>query len=287
MEIDNQIINHLLFHKALIDEENDMGRINEYIDVFKKARDKQNLSVNNSFDRSIYLAFDLVLNQQLNPWNIDLVNFSSLYLKRAREEKIDLITAGRIIYMAWKVLNMQSETLVIDMQNKQEELDHLEWDEIPNTLWQPGDDGYSYTNLVINRQLPPLQQPLRRDTKRKITLIELLDAFDIAVKDAEQYQIFDNIRAKERQALALKAKKAMKGAAHEDHLEEDIELVWKKIKQLSKNSIPLSSLCNVNDYNERIKTFLSILFLAYEKKIHISQKKFPFGEIYIKTLGYT
>ncbi|MFO7678196.1 MAG: hypothetical protein R6V50_07445 [Thermoplasmatota archaeon] len=264
-----------------------MSRINNYIEMFQKARNKENFSVGNSFDRSIYLAFDLVLNQQLNPWNIDLVNFSSLYLKRARDEKIDLINAGRIIYMAWKVLHMQSETLVVDMQAKQNELKQLEWDEIPTAPWHPGDDGYSYTNLVINSPISPLEEPLRRDTKRKISLIELLDAFDLAVKDAEQYQILDKIREKEREALALKAKKAMKGAAHEDHLEEDIKAVWTKIKNSTKKSISLSSLCDIYNYEDRIKTFLSILFLAYEKKISIYQQKFPFGEIYIKTLGYT
>ena len=30
-----------------------------------------------------------------------------------------------------------------------------------------------------------------------------------------------------------------------------------------------------------------ILFLAYDEKIRIYQRKFPFGDIYIKTIGYT
>ena len=97
-----------------------MARMNEYIDMVKQARDQDTVSIQSPFDRSIYLAFDLVLHQQLNPWNIDLVQFSSLYMRRAKEEKIDLLIAGRIIYMAWKVLHMQSDNLVVHMEAQQD-----------------------------------------------------------------------------------------------------------------------------------------------------------------------
>ena len=111
LPIDNDVINHLLFHKALIDEENDMSRINQYISMANIVRSGEHVTSDDPFDRSIFLAFDLVLSQEFNPWNIDLVGFSSMYLKKAQDEKIDLMTAGRIIYMAWKVLRMQSDNL--------------------------------------------------------------------------------------------------------------------------------------------------------------------------------
>ena len=278
------MINHLLFHKALIDEENDMSRINEYLDIVKKAREKDGLSIGNPFDRSIYLAFDLVLHQQMNPWGIDLVNFSSMYIKKAKDEKIDLLIAGRIIYMAWKVLHMQSDNLVGNMESKQEEIHDFGWDDLPTGPWYESDDGYSYTNLVMKTPHPPLEPPLRRDTKRKISLIELLDAFDQARKDAENFQIIDKMRKEERDRLTLKARKAMKGAAHEDHLEEDVVAIWSRIQEFPKKSMSLSSICQTDDYDDRIRTFLSVLFLAYDKKIRIYQRNFPFGEIYIKTL---
>ena len=81
MELDNEVINHLLFHKALIDETNDMTRMNQYLELAKAAVTGESTTIENSFDRSVYLAFDLVLNQNMNPWDIDLVNFSSMYLK--------------------------------------------------------------------------------------------------------------------------------------------------------------------------------------------------------------
>lgn len=277
-----------MFHKALIDEDNDMSRINQYLDMVKRTSEREHLTLTNPFDRSIHLAFDLVLNQHLNPWDIDLVSFSSMYLKKAKEERIDLMTAGRIIYMAWKVLRMQSDDLVVNMEAKEEEEElDFGWEDIPTGAWLRSDDGYSYTNLVMKSPRPPLEEPIRRDSKRKIALIELLGAFDQARKDVEEFQLVDKLRREERQRLAEKARKKMNGIAHEDYLEEDIALVWEKICHFPKKSMSLSSICEKTESEEYIKVFLSVLFLAYDKKIRIYQRKFPYGEIYIKTIGYT
>jgi segregation and condensation protein A len=288
MELDNDVINHLLFHKALIDETNDMTRINQYLELAKAAVTGESAAIEDPFDRSVYLAFDLVLNQNMNPWDIDLVGFSTMYLKRAKKEKIDLMAAGRIIYMAWKVLRMQSDHLVVNMETKEDVIEQgFGWEDIPTATWLANDDEYSYTNLLMKMPQSPLEEPLRRDSTRKVTLIELLSAFDEVRKESEQYQLLDQLRTEERIQLEQKARKAMKGSAHEDHLEEDIATVWERICQFPKKSMNFSELCEVDSPEERIKTFISILFLAYEKKIIVHQQKFPYGEIYIKTIGYT
>jgi len=288
MELDNDVINHLLFHKALIDETNDMTRINQYLELAKAAVTGESAAIEDPFDRSVYLAFDLVLNQNMNPWDIDLVGFSSMYLKRAKKEKIDLMAAGRIIYMAWKVLRMQSDHLVVNMETKEEVVEQgFGWEDIPTATWLANDDEYSYTNLLMKMPQSPLEEPLRRDSTRKVTLIELLSAFDEVRKESEQYQLLDQLRTEERIQLEQKARKAMKGSAHEDHLEEDVASIWERICQFPKKSMNFTELCQVDSPEERIKTFISILFLAYEKKIIVHQQKFPYGEIYIKTIGYT
>ena len=205
VNIDNDIINHLLFHKALIDEENDASRINRYIQMVQMSNNEENLSIDNPFDRSIAIAFDLVLKQQLNPWDIDLVSFSTMYMKRAKDEKIDLMTAGRIIYMAWRVLRLQSDNLVINMETQsiedEEEPFGFDWGDLPSGAWLESDDGYSYTNLVMKMPTSPIEEPIRRDAKRKVTLMELIDAFDLARKESEEYQILDQMRKQERDRL--------------------------------------------------------------------------------------
>jgi segregation and condensation protein A len=288
LKIDDDVINHLLFHKSLIDEDDDAKRINYYVDMLQKANEGDHISIENPFDRSISIAFELVMRQQLNPWDIDLVNFSTMYLKRAKEEKIDLMTAGRMIYMAWKVLKLQSNDLVVSMEAVDEESEEsFGWGDIPTGTWIENDDGYSYTNLVMNMPEPPLDEPIRRNAKRKVTLIELLDAFDQARVDSEEYQLIERQRRAERLRLSEKARKRMVGTAHEDHVEDDVEFVWEKIKSFHGRTMSLFELCETSGREDVIKTFMSVLFLAYDNKIRVYQKQFPYGKIYIKNIGYS
>jgi len=287
LKIDNDVVNHLLFHKSLIDEQEDASRINHYVSMLQKTNEGEHISIDNPFDRSIAIAFELVIRQQLNPWDIDLVSFSTMYLQRAKQEKIDLMTAGRIIYMAWKVLKLQSDNLVVNMESEKEETEPFGWADLPTEMWLSNDDDYSYTNLVMKMPEPPLDEPLRRSVKRKVTLIELLGAFDQARKESEEFQLLEQQRREERERLALKARKRMIGTAHEDNLEEDVEIVWKKIKASPKTTMSLPTLCKNQEREEMIKTLMSILFLAYDQKIRVYQKRFPYGKIFIKNIGYS
>jgi len=287
LEIDNEIINHLLFHKSLIDEKDNAERINHYVKMLQKSEEGEHISIENPFDRSIAIAFELVMQQHLDPWDIDLVNFSTLYLRRAKEEQIDLLTAGRIIYLAWKVLKLQSDNLVITMESHEEKYEPFGWGDIPTEMWLSKDDAYSYTNLVMNMTEPPLNEPLRRDVKRKVSLIELLDAFDTARKESEEHQLLEQQRKEERERLAEKARKRMKGTAVEDHLEEDVVDIWERIKEFPNKTISFVDLCEKKGKEELIRVLISVLFLAYENKILVYQKRFPYGNIFIKNLKYS
>ena len=285
-KIDDDVINHLLFHKSLIDESDDARRINHYVDMLQKANEGEHISIENPFDRSIAIAFELVMRQHLDPWNLDLVSFSTMYLKRAREEKIDLMTAGRIIYMAWKVLKLQSDGLVVSLKEQEEESEPFGWGDIPTGAWLESDDGYSYTNLLMKMPKSPLDEPLRRNAKRKITLIELLDAFGRARKESDEYQLIEQQRQAERLRLAERSRKRLVGTAHEDHIEEDVDAVWKKIKEFPRKTMSFFDLCERNKHEEVIKTLMSVLFLAYDNKIRVYQRKFPYGKIFIKNIVY-
>jgi chromatin segregation and condensation protein Rec8/ScpA/Scc1 (kleisin family) len=133
---------------------------------------------------------------------------------------------------------------------------------------------------------PPLNEPIRREADRKVTLIELIGAFDKARKESEEYQILEQERKEERERLRIKSRKRMIGTAHEDNIEKDVYQIWKKIKEFDKNIISLLDLCEEKKKDDFIKTLISVLFLAYDNKIRVFQKKFPYGKIYIKNLGY-
>jgi len=271
----------------LIDEDQGTERINSYIDLLQQTHEGFHVSCTNPFDRSIAIAFELVINQHLNPWDLDLVSFSTMYLDKARKEHIDLITAGRIILLAWRVLKLQSEDLVIHLQEEEQQAKDVGWSDFMDESWLSAVDEYSYTNLLMNLSDPPLEEPIRRQTKRKVTLMELLDAFDIARKESEEFQRNEQKRQAERQRLIDSSRKRMKGAAHEDNIEADVEEIWDRIKNCGSSQLVLSDLCDIKNRDDVIKTLISVLFLSYEQKIVVYQKKFPYGKIFIKTVGCT
>lgn len=285
--IDNQVISHLLFHKSLIDDSDDAARINEYVDLLKKTNEGNVLRINDPVDRSIAITFELVMQAHFNPWDIDLVQFSTMYLKRAKKEHIDLITAGKIIHMAWRILRLQSDDLVINLQESDFDDSDLAWDDFSTDMWLSAEDEYSYTNLLMTVPDPPIEEPVRRENTRKVTLIELLDAFDLARQESETHQILEQRRTEEKKRLKEVSRKRMKGTAHEDNLEEDIVEIWEKIKRSGQTNIQITDLCEDASKEELIKTIISVLFLAYDNKIRVYQQRFPYGKIFIKTLPYT
>ncbi|NBK25608.1 MAG: hypothetical protein EOM68_26760, partial [Spirochaetia bacterium] len=71
------VLNHLLFHKALIDEDQDDCRMDRYLEILSEAEAGEALS--DPMDESIRAVFHLVLNQGFDPWDIDLMEFTRLY----------------------------------------------------------------------------------------------------------------------------------------------------------------------------------------------------------------
>jgi segregation and condensation protein A len=168
------------------------------------------------------------------------------------------------------------------MESSEETYEPFGWGDIPTEMYLTNDDAYSYTNLVMNMPEPPITEPVRRDPKRKVTLIELLDAFNQAKKESEEYQLIEQQRTQERDRLAILAQKRMNGTAHEDHLEEDIQSTWNRIKDANKKTMTLNDICKKQNREEYIKVLMSILFLAMDEKVVVYQKKFPYGHIFIK-----
>ncbi len=285
---DNKVVSHLLFHKSL--EETDTSQINHYLELAKNLEDSDSSGLTNPVDKNIHLVFSSVFRGELDPWDIDLVNFTSLYLSHAKNDsEFDLITAGRIIHMAWRVLALQSNHLAerVEQSGFEDSSSAFDsgWDELPFASWDELDE-MSATHLMLQSEKPPLDQPpIRREGKRRITLMELLNAFEEARKETQRFQLIDGLRRKEKDELLARAHLRMTGAAHEDHLEEDIAALWEKISSSSKSSLRLSELYNKGDHDGRVRAFLSILFLAMEGKISIHQRRFPYGQIMIKRLN--
>lgn len=271
------VINHILFHKALIGEMEDGARFNQYLEM---AREGEHVSIRNPFDRSIALAFDLVVANQLNPWDIDLVKFSTLYLEHARGTEIDLVTAGRIILLAWTVLKLQSDDLVARTQQRKEEAEALSWEDIPD--WGLTGPELDFTERVRLSPRAPIDEKVWHEGDRKVTLMELVDAFEAARLEAEQRQTLDAQRDALRSRFREEGRQRFRGRVHREDIEEDLRLVWDRIAGRNGDAVRLTELFEAGDRWEFVTAFNGVLFLRRHGKIELWQEDFPYGPVFVR-----
>lgn len=273
------LINHILFHKAIADHGEDTTRFNDYIAL---AHEGEHVAIKDPFDRSIALAFDLVVQAKLNPWEIDLVKFSTLYLVHARERKLDLVTAGRIILLAWTVLKLQSEDLLRRTQERKEEAENLTWDDIPD--WGLSGPELDFTQRVRLSTRAPIDERIWHEGDRKVTLMELVDAFEAARREAESRALFVAERDAFKARLKAEGQERFRNRVHKEDLEEDLKAVWDRILGRNGSSIALRDLYASGDVWDFVTTFNSVLFLRRDLKIELWQENFPYGPIFVKNL---
>jgi segregation and condensation protein A len=131
----------------------------------------------------------------------------------------------------------------------------------------------------INVEIPgnvALTEAVRHQSTRPVSLIELLDAFEEAKRDAE-IQIH---RQKAREALKLTNEKFDDKAHKEDH-ERDVAETWDRILKCGNGPIGIEDLFN-GEKEDRIMVFVALLFLAKYGKIAMWQDDLPFGQIFLE-----
>ena len=109
---------HLLFHKALIDDADDAEKIDRYRALLADSTEGERML--DPVDESIRAAFSLVLEHDMDPWAINLEEFVKVYGKRVQNSEFDMIVAGKLMLMAWRILRMQSDAAVISSEEPQE-----------------------------------------------------------------------------------------------------------------------------------------------------------------------
>lgn len=284
---EEQLVNHLLFHKALISEHDGPDRVSHYIQMVKERGEGNHVRIEDSFDRSISLAFELVLDHGIDPWAVDLVQFTSLYMDRVRNgAKIDLLTAGKLLHMAWSILRMQSDKLRENAEPPPPppEPESWGWDDLPDMADLPSDADAAYNVRVLDENADVLDEKVRHKGDRKVTLMELVEALEEARREAD-------LRAElveKREAARLVRRQTGRGraenAAHKDDQDADITEVWERI--LGKNGVPIP-ITDIQEptRDDLVKTLVSVLFLARANRIKLWQENFPYGMIFIQNPG--
>ncbi|MDK2891752.1 ScpA family protein [Methanohalophilus sp.] len=201
----------------------------------------------------------------INPWDIDIVQVTDKFLEKIEEMKMmDLRISGRTLLYAAILLRMKSTGIV------QEEED-VNIEELPDTDLDFQDvDDYPVPSL-----------PVRRSATRPVTLQELINE----LKKAERVETKRSERRRrnaERQAEIPSTDDVLE-IAHEEDIKGRGERLHELLEEMlrGKKYIRFSEITDqLPEKSEKIMTYLSLLFLAADKRICLHQKEL-FGELYI------
>src|SRR5438093_2946268 len=174
------VLNHLLFHKALISETEGGQRINRYLAMLNEIDQGMHVAVRDPFEKSVVAAFKLVLERQMDPWEINLTPFTKLFLEKVKKEgTVNFVTAGKLVFLAWSILKLQSDKVLLNAMPPEAPPDDGAWD--LDMFRDPAD--LDYNQVVLDGTATPLTEAIRREGRRAVTLMELMDAFDEARRE--------------------------------------------------------------------------------------------------------
>jgi len=275
------LVEHLMFHKALIDDHASEDHTAEYIQMAKEI-EKGIFMPADPFEKAISLVFELVLKEKMNPWDIDLVRFATLYGDRiSQSSSIDFVISGRIIYLAWSILKMQSGRALDDVQSTAQPTQPELQDIDPQNL-QADDgpfDGDPFTDEVGCEIVPDMQATITREGQsRPVTLIDLVEAFNDAKEEVRLREIIAQKRAEDRAIIPSFQRKV-----HPEDVEKEICMVWQRILAFNGDPIPFKNIY-LKNREDFVTTFISVLFLVKLKKIELWQERLPEGEIFVKNV---
>ena len=254
---------HLLFHKALADDDESLRRLGGYMEILSQAQSGERLQ--DPVDESIRAVFSLVLENGMDPWEIDLSQFVRMYEAKVSSDSFDMIVAGKLLLMAYRILRMQSDSTRVRSEPPVE------------PAIEEVDDSFFFDDEPMYVPEVSFREAYQREPVRPVTMYELIDAFEDARKEIEIQRERERVRAE----LKAKEPKTFQNKAHEEDDEQDIEAVWKRIEKLGTGQISIRDLYT-GSLDENLTVFVSVLHLVRDGRLAVWQDDLPYGEIYIE-----
>jgi len=271
-EAAEKVLGYLVFHRSLLGEAEDTSVLLErYLTLVEDLKDGVHLVIPDPFQKAMALLFELVMEEEFDPWEIDLVKFTQSYLERVRSDgEVNFAIAGRLLYMAWSILYLQSEELLKARQDAPAAgpADGLEA--------SPLDDGYlplldtpeavDVTSAVLNSlDAPPLLEMVRHPETRPVSLLELVRAFGEAEADARRAVRIQELRERLREEQRAPPEVLVHG---------DLPDTWAAaLRHPIDEPFPLLDLWNPLTGRDRlVAIFLAALFLARERSVDLRQE---------------
>ncbi len=203
----------------------------------------------------------IVAEEGIDPWNIDMVKFSDLFMDYLRKlESLDLRVPARFILVAAVLVRMKSDVLAPKRERR---------------MLIPERDSKHNEALMALASLPPLEPPLKRVPLRNVTLDELLVALKKAFEVKER-------REMKRESIRLDTRRAV--PPPEMDITERVNALMKEIEEALTEitkEIEFSRLVKRWSRKEIVRTLIPLLQLEQEGKVSLDQKE-EFKEILVR-----
>lgn len=204
------------------------------------------------------MLLDLVTQNQLDPWNIDIVLVTANYIERIRKmEMLDLRVPANLILAAAILIRFKSDALRFEEETQVS----TEETYVP----EEGGEPETIPMLELKTRIPP---------KRMVTLDELLVAME---------KVFDDQKKREARAAKIEIPAVINIQLPEFNIEQRMDDVYRRIVEAKdvEGLTTFNAILKSHEAYEMIATLLPVLHLSQDKKISIFQEKF-FGEIFIR-----
>ncbi len=275
-EAAEKVLRYLVFHRSLLGENEDTSALLErYLSLVENLKEGVHIVIPDPFQKAIALLFELVMEEEFDPWEIDLVKFTQSYLERVQKDgAVNFTIAGRLLYMAWSILYLQSEVVLRIRDTPAPSAD-------PAPDPSEADDGYlplletpeavDVTSAVLGTaDPPPLLEMVRHPETRPVSLLELVRAFGEAEADARRATHIEELRER----LRDEQRAPPEVLVHGDLPEHDLADTWEAARRHPiGEAFPLLDLWSPLSGRDRlVAIFLSALFLARERSVELRQE---------------
>ncbi len=207
---------------------------------------------------------------EIDPWNINVVDVTDRFLRRLETaKKFDLRVSGRVLLYAAILVRMKAEAITVEALGEDTEEEEYYFLDEP-LEFEAEDEDLSDVILEV------LKSP-RKSVRKITTLKDLIDE----LRRAEEVERRRRRRRKARK-LDVTIDSTLK-VPHEESLEEMIARVEREISDILKRKgcTTLFSLVKGWDVPMLVDYYVSILHLAFRKKVEIAQEEF-YGDVEIR-----
>jgi len=200
------------------------------------------------------MLLELVAKEQIDPWNIDLIDIAEKYLARIRQlQLLDLHIPANLILASSILLRFKSDAIRFEEEEQVVEQEVFIADEQPPV---------EVPMLSLRTRIPP---------KRRLTLGELVHALE---------SVFEDVRKRATRAPPPMGHITITIPKYD--IEERMNELLARAQRLADKEglLTFSALLKKRTREEKISTLIPVLHLAQDNKLSLAQEKF-FGEIFI------